>query len=120
MPIHWRARAFTQDEAADLAGLEPGCLRVWVCRNKTAAFSEKRGSRRWFSPQDICVLRIARELAKTGKPVAQAITTAGLRLVEPPSQDEIMVVRSGDARTVVQLGEIAAAVIAACQSTYQN
>jgi hypothetical protein len=52
--------------------------------------------------------------------VAAALAQARQRLLEPPSEDEIMVARSGDARTVIQVGEIVAAVIVRCELTYQN
>jgi DNA-binding transcriptional MerR regulator len=104
--MRWQQREFTYAEAAALAGLEPGRLRVWAHRHNAPAFSERRRGRRYFSPADIAVLRIARDLSQAGVNIPAAIATARERLVGPPDPDAVLVVKTGEARAVVPLGEI--------------
>ncbi|QND48107.1 hypothetical protein HB780_20935 [Rhizobium lusitanum] len=60
----WQDRVLTRAEAASLSGLHPVTLDVVLHRTKPLAplYSERRGSRRWFSAKDITVLRVAYEL----------------------------------------------------------
>lgn len=97
---HWRLRAFTQDEASNLAGLRNGTLRVWLHRLKgvECLFSEKRGSRRWYSTQDVAVLAIARALERGGMSHLLSVGTAFELLQEPPAEDAILVIDIGEAR----------------------
>lgn len=91
----WRDRAYTTDEAATLSGLKRGQIDVWVSRLPAELFSEKRGQRRWFSPQDICTLRLAHELERGGMVLLTAVACAYEHLTEPPAADAVLVVNAG-------------------------
>src|SRR5690606_968044 len=101
MSHSWRERAYTVDEAATLAGLRRATLDVWVMRQPAELFSEKRGARRWFSPMDISVLRLSRELERSGKVLLTAIACAFEHLQQPPAEDAVFVI---DAETVSSRG----------------
>ncbi|CAN7481063.1 hypothetical protein [Mesorhizobium sp. LjNodule214] len=90
----WTARDFTVAEAAAMAGLRRGTLDAWVHRIRDAEvlFSERRGDRRWFSPQDICILRVGYELERAGRNWLTAIAQAFEHLQTPPATDAVLVV----------------------------
>jgi hypothetical protein len=90
----WRERAFTLGEAADLAGLRRSQLDQWTIRQPADLFSQKRGARRWFSPRDISILAMARQLERGGKVLLTAIAMAFEHLQEPPAPDAIFVVEA--------------------------
>lgn len=92
MSDQWRTRVFTAAEAADMAGLKRGQLDIWTIRQPADLFSQKRGARRWFSPQDISILALARQLERGGKVLLSAIACAFDNLQEPPAPDAIFVV----------------------------
>jgi hypothetical protein len=77
-----------------MAGLRRSVLDVWVIRQPADLFSQKRGARRWFSPQDISILAMARQLERGGKTLLTAIAMAFERLQEPPAPDAIFVVEA--------------------------
>lgn len=95
MPHRWRERAFTQDEAAKLSGLHPVTLRSIVhrARDIDVLFSEKRKTRRFFSPRDITVLRIGYELERAGRTWLTAIAMAFEHTEHPPPDDALLLVR---------------------------
>ncbi|MCM5691438.1 hypothetical protein M8037_22190 [Sinorhizobium meliloti] len=132
----WTSRDFTVAEAAQLAGLHRATLDVVVhrARHLDVLFSERRKHRRWFSPKDICVLRVAYELERAGRDWATALAQAFEHLSRPPPTDALLVVpvmsvsaRSGRlvtglaetipsaSFTVLPIGKIAAEIDAACQ-----
>ncbi|MBL6431890.1 MAG: MerR family transcriptional regulator [Alphaproteobacteria bacterium] len=90
----WTSRDYSVAEAAQLAGLHRATLDWWVHRAKPleVLFSERRKSRRWFSPKDIAVLRIAHELGRAGRLWNTAIAQAFERLEHPPPADALLVV----------------------------
>jgi len=91
----WRERAYSVGEAATLAGIRRSALDMWCIRQPAELFSEKRGHRRWFSPQDIAILRLAHELERGGMPLLGAIGAAFEVLQEPPAADAIFVIPTG-------------------------
>ncbi|WP_198023367.1 DNA-binding transcriptional MerR regulator [Ensifer sp. WSM1721] len=91
----WRERAYSVGEAATLAGTRRSTLDMWCIRQPAELFSEKRGHRRWFSPRDIAVLRLAHELERGGMPLLTAIACAFEHLQEPPAADAIFVIEAG-------------------------
>ncbi|RVD62927.1 MerR family transcriptional regulator [Mesorhizobium sp. M7A.F.Ca.ET.027.03.2.1] len=140
MPRIWRERAFSQDEAAELANLKSGTLRVWVSRGPETLFSAKLGGRRVFSAQDIAILAFARELERGGMTLLTAVACAFEWLQEPPAEDAVFVVKSGAIsaksgsimgpanipRTVdhsfqlIPLGKIVARTLAGCDAKYRS
>lgn len=132
----WTSRDFTVAEAAQLAGLHRAHLDVIVNRAKDidVLFSEKRKSRRWFSPRDIAVLRLAHELERGGRDWLTAIAQAFEHLSRPPPHDALLIVpvmsvsaRSGRVVTglpdpiptasfiTLPIGKTAAEIEAACE-----
>lgn len=95
MPDSWRERVFTVGEAATLAGINRGTLDVWTARLPAELFSEKRKSRRWFSPQDIAVLAMAHQLERAGMVLLTAIACAFEHLQAPPAVDAVFVIEAG-------------------------
>ncbi|RUU92802.1 hypothetical protein EOB59_05440 [Mesorhizobium sp. M7A.F.Ca.MR.176.00.0.0] len=89
----WTSRGFTVAEAAQLAGLHRSALDVIIhrARHVSVLWSEKRATRRWFSPRDICVLRIAHELERSGRSWLMSIGTAFDNLEHPPTADTLLV-----------------------------
>lgn len=89
----WDRRDYTVDEAARVAGMPRGSLDVLIhrARDVSTLFSEKRGSRRWFSLRDICVLRVAFELERSGRNWLTAIGTAFDNLEYPPPGDMLLI-----------------------------
>lgn len=89
----WTHRAFTRDECAALCGMPRGSLDVLThrARDVSTLFTEKRGSKRWFSLKDICVLRIAHELERAGRSWLMAIGTAFDNLEQPPDSDALLI-----------------------------
>lgn len=137
----WRERAFTVSEAATLAGLKRGQIDVWVNRLPAELFSEKRGQRRWFSPQDICTLRLAHELERGGMVLLTAVACAYEHLSDPPAHDAVLVVNAGAvspragafipdhaverlqvdrSKLVIPAGALCAAIISACAELYDT
>ena len=92
--MHWDRRDFTVAEAAALSGIHRSSVDLLIHRAKDVdtLFSEKRGSRRWFSLRDICVLRLAFELERSGRTWLTAIGTAFDNLYEgPPPADALLI-----------------------------
>lgn len=92
--MHWHRRDFTVAEAAALSGIHRASIDLLIHRAKDVdtLFSEKRGSRRWFSLRDIAVLRIAFELERSGRTWLTAIGTAFDNLYEgPPPADALLI-----------------------------
>jgi hypothetical protein len=89
----WSLRAFTRAEAAALCGLHVKSVDILIhrARHVSALFCEKRGSRRWFSLRDICVLRIAFELERAGRTWLTAIGAAFDNLEHPPPEDALLI-----------------------------
>ena len=90
---HWDRRDFTVAEAAHLAGLYRSQVDLLIhrARHVSVLFFEKRGSRRWFSLKDICVLRIAFELERAGRTWLTAIGAAFDNLEDPPPVDALLI-----------------------------
>lgn len=76
MPPWWRRAEFAQAETAYFAGLHPSTLRDWIAGYGKLFVSERRAGRRWFSPEDILVLKIANELVKGGFVTLTALAIA--------------------------------------------
>src|SRR5690606_32894083 len=92
--MHCDRRDFTVAEAAALSGIhrERGDLHIHRAKDVDTLFSEKRGSRRWFSIRDICVLRIAFELERAGRTWLNAIGKAYDHLHDgPPDHDALLI-----------------------------
>jgi len=91
--FEWTARFFSRDEAAGVCGMPRGSLDSLIHRARDAAvlFCEKRGSRRWFSPKDITVLRVAYDLERGGMSWLMAIGQAFDNLERPPPPDALLV-----------------------------
>ncbi|MBU4529719.1 MAG: hypothetical protein KUA43_08575 [Hoeflea sp.] len=89
----WTTRDLTVAEAARIVGLSRKHLDVIISRNRTldVLFSEKRKGRRWFSIQDVAVLRIAFELERAGRSWLMAIAAAAQNLRTPPAADALLV-----------------------------
>lgn len=89
----WNYRGFSVAEAAAMSGLNRAILDVIVSRNKAidVLFSQKRGHRRWFSPRDIAVLRVAFELERAGRTWLRALGAAFDNLQVPPSTDALLI-----------------------------
>ncbi|ESZ76500.1 hypothetical protein [Mesorhizobium sp. L103C105A0] len=89
----WSLRAFTRAEAAALCGQNVKSIDLLIHRAKTASalFCEKRGSRRMFSLQDICVLRVAFELERAGRTWLTALGAAFDNLQIPPDPDALLI-----------------------------
>lgn len=134
--MSWTAREFAVAEAASVAGIHRAHLDVIISRASGAdvLFSEKRKHRRWFSPKDITVLRLAHELERAGRNWLTAIAQAFEHLGQPPPPDAVLIIptmsisaRSGRVLTglpkplpsesfaVLPIGRIAAEIIAACE-----
>ena len=133
----WRERAFSIGEAADLAGLRRSQLDMWFQRQPADLFSQKRGYRRWLSPQDISILALAHQLERGGQTLLTAIACAFEHLQEPPAPDAIFVVEAGrtsctagrfisdrdvprlavdKTQILIPCGKIVAGIIAACEA----
>lgn len=91
MSHSWTQRVYSVGEAANLAGINRGTLDVWCGRMPADLFSQKRGSRRWFSPRDIAVLAMAHQLERGGVVLLAAIGCAFEHLQTPPDEDAIFV-----------------------------
>jgi hypothetical protein len=90
----WDRRNLTVAEAAAMSGIRRSQVDLLIHRAKAVEtlFSEKRGSRRWFSPRDVCVLRIAFELERSGRNWLTAIGTAFDNLFDgPPEPDALLI-----------------------------
>jgi hypothetical protein len=90
----WIARQYSRDEAASLCGLKVATLDVVMHRTKglETLYSEKRKGRRWFSPKDISVLRVALDLERAGRDWGTAIAQAFQHLEHPPPSGAHLVV----------------------------
>jgi hypothetical protein len=92
----WHQRHFTMEEAAGLAGMPVGSLRVLVARTPAELYSVKRANLRWFSAKDCAVIRTAQELWRGGMVQLVAIATAyNLLDYTLPDRDDFLVVRVG-------------------------
>lgn len=92
--MHWDRRDFTVAEAAALSGTHRANIDLLIHRAKAVEtlFSERRGRNRWFSVRDICVLRLAFELERSGRTWLTAIGTAFDNLYEgPPPADALLI-----------------------------
>ncbi|MDW9682473.1 MerR family transcriptional regulator [Sinorhizobium meliloti] len=137
----WRERAYSVGEAATLAGIRRSTLDVWCIRQPHELFSEKRGHRRWFSPRDIAVLRMARELERGGMVLLTAIACAYEHMQEPPAADAVFVIPAGKLSPrsgwfisdrdvprlavdksiiLIPIGQLVAGIIAACAELRQR
>ena len=89
----WKSRDITVAEAARIVGLSRKHLDVIISRNRSldVLFSEKRKGRRWFSLQDVSVIRIAFELERAGRTWLTAIAAAFDNLQEPPAEDAMLI-----------------------------
>ncbi|WP_413709374.1 hypothetical protein [Rhizobium sp. Rhizsp82] len=88
----WTDRAFTVAEAAAMSGLNRAHLDVIVSRARSCdvLFSERRNGRRWFSPKDITVLRLAHEIERAGQTWLTALARAFHHLDQPPPIDAVL------------------------------
>lgn len=138
----WNAREFSVAEAARVASIHRAHLDVIISRNKhlDVLFSAKRKGRRWFSPQDIAVLRLAFELERAGRNWLTAIAHAFEHLATPPPPDALLVVpvlsvacTSGrvltglavplvpsESTAVFPIGAIVADIVAKCDDIYKG
>lgn len=136
--LEWRReRAFSMEEAADLSGLHLSTLKDWITTVADLFVSERRAGRRWFSAEDILVLRIANELVKGGAVTLLALAVAWEHLAELSHRgDAALAVKPGaiatsavvlcpaddppdwDSITIVKIGRIAEATYAACEAAY--
>lgn len=130
----WRERAYTANESASLAGLQRATLDMWVNRFPALVPGEKRGWRRWYSPHDVTILRLAVELERAGWSIPDALTLARRHLHAPPAADAILVVDATGSWLVTQwdvarlqvdkskflipLGRMAGEIVAATAETY--
>lgn len=133
--MFWTAREFAVAEAALVAGIHRAHLDVIIHRTRDVdvLFSERRKGRRWFSPRDITIIRLAHELERAGRNWLTAIAQAFEHLAQPPPPEALLIVpvmsvsaRSGRVVTgladlipsesfvVLPIGRIAAEVVAAC------
>ena len=96
----WAFRAFTTDEAAELAGLKRATLDVWLGRYPQADIGEKRRTKRVFSPRDIATIRLALELERHGWGVAEALDTSLLIMLDAPEPDAVLVVAGRGTLTI--------------------
>ncbi|ODT06978.1 MAG: hypothetical protein ABS58_09315 [Mesorhizobium sp. SCN 65-20] len=96
----WTSRDFTVAECAALSGIHRANIDLIIHRAKgcEVLFSEKRGYRRWFSPRDIAVLRIAFEFERGGRSWLSALGTAFDHLQEPPPADALLVLTPAPVR----------------------
>lgn len=138
--LEWRReRAFSMDEAAELSGLHLSTLKDWVATVATHFVSERRGGRRWYSAEDILILRVANEMVKGGAVTLLAIAVAWEHLarVDYIPRDAALAVKPGGVATtstvlcsiddppdwdsiqLIKIGRIAADVLAACRDRYQ-
>lgn len=94
--MHWDRRDFTVAECAAMSGIHRANIDLIVHRAKGCEmlFSEKRGHRRWFSPRDIAVLRLAYECERSGQRWLSALGRAFEHLQEPPAPDAVLVFRA--------------------------
>ncbi|MDH4993314.1 MerR family transcriptional regulator [Aquamicrobium lusatiense] len=133
-----RERAFSMEEAADLSGLHLSTLKDWITTVADLFVSERRAGRRWFSAEDILVLRIANELVKGGAVTLLALAVAWEHLADVAHvpRDAALAVKPGaiatsavvlcpandppdwDAITIIKIGRIAEATYAACEAAY--
>lgn len=137
MVTWWRQRAFLQEEAADLAGIRPSTLRDWISTVGDTFVSERRRGRRFYSGQDILVLRIANEMVKGGAVTLLALAVAWEHCQTVPDRNVLMAVKPGNVATtgtirctidtvpdwesvqVIKLGRIAETTLAACEAAYK-
>lgn len=91
----FRLRAFSSEEAAQVSGMHRGTLDVWIHREPADLFSQKRGNRRYFSPQDVAIIAVALELSRGGMPVLTSIACAFEHLQSEPADDAVLIVKSG-------------------------
>lgn len=99
MPDHWRqARVFSQSEAAELAGIHPNTLRVWMSEGAADLASERKHGRRWCSANDIIILRLAHELVRGGYVILTAIAAA-FELVDQIEPGDVIIARNGGIAT---------------------
>lgn len=134
--MSWTCPAYTRAEAAKLSGIHPQTLDVIIHRNRPIAvlFSSKVKGRRWFSPRDITVLRLAYELERAGRNWLTAIAQAYEHLAQPPPPGALLIIqtmsisaRSGrvlmglpdpipsESFAVLPIGRIAAEIIERCE-----
>lgn len=99
MSHDWRQdRAFSQSEAAELAGIHPSTLRVWMSEGPAELVSERKQGRRWCSTRDILILRLAHELVRGGYVVLTAIAAA-FELVDSIEPGDAIIARNGGIST---------------------
>ncbi|WP_162931609.1 MerR family transcriptional regulator [Mesorhizobium sp. DCY119] len=136
----WRRnRAFSTDEAADLSGLHPSALRDWVATCGTLFVSERQRGRRFYSAEDILVLRVANEMVKGGAVTLLALAVAWEHCAGAVwiNRDSCLAVKPGSVATsstvlcsadalpdwdsihIIHLGRIAEATYAACEAAYK-
>lgn len=90
----WTTRDLSVAEAAHVVGLPRKHLDVIISRTRAVSvlYSEKRKGRRWFSPRDIAVLRVAMDLERGGRHWATAIAQAFEHLEHPPPHGALLIV----------------------------
>lgn len=90
----WTSRDITVAEAAQVVGLSRKHLDTLMVRTKPLQplYCGRRGTRNWFSPRDITVLRVAQELERAGRNWPTAIAQAFEHLEHPPPPDALLVV----------------------------
>lgn len=100
--VDWTSRDFTVAECAAMSGIHRANIDLIVHRAKgcDVLFSEKRGRNRWFSPQDIAVLRIAYECERAGQTWLAALARAFEHLQDQPAADAVMVFRANSVSAV--------------------
>ncbi|CCM76256.1 hypothetical protein [Rhizobium mesoamericanum] len=132
----WETRDLTVAEAANMSGLHRATLDVIIhrARHLDVLFSERRKHRRWFSPKDIAVLRVAYDLERAGRDWATALAQSYEHLSQTPPHDALLIVpvmsvsaRSGRVVTglkditptasfiTLPIGKIAAEIQARCK-----
>ena len=137
--VEWRrVRAFFQTEAAGLAGLRESTLRDWISTIGDLFVSERKAGRRFYSAEDILVLRIANEMVKGGAVTLLALAVAWEHCakVDYFPEDALLAVKPGGVATqctqlctadtvpdwdsvqIIKLGRIAKTTFAACEVAY--
>lgn len=96
----WGERVFRRDDAARLCGFHIDTLDAMIHRAQDydALFSERDGGARVFSPRDIAVLAVGREIKRGGRSWLDALAIAFDHLETPPDVNDVLVMTPAPVR----------------------
>ncbi|MBN9470206.1 MAG: hypothetical protein J0J10_15690 [Bosea sp.] len=89
----WGERVYRRDDAARLSGIHLDNLDALVHRAEhyDTLFSARDGGARVFSPRDLAVLAVGREVKRGGRSWLDALAIAFDHLEAPPALDALLI-----------------------------